>query len=116
MKRPYEVTVIGVLLILTGISAAAYHFFKLTPRHAFEGWNAWIFPVEFAVIVLGAFILRGANWARWLAMAWMGFHVVISFWNPWSEIAVHALFFVVIAWALFRAESSAYFTGRAASG
>lgn len=109
MKRPYEVTVIGVLLILTGVAAAAYHFVKLTPRHAFEGANLWIFLVEFVVIVVGAFILRGDNWARWLAMAWMGFHVGISFLDSWNEVAVHSVFFVVIAWALFRRESREYF-------
>lgn len=32
-----------------------------------------------ARIISGAFMLRGHNWARWLAFAWMAFHVAISF-------------------------------------
>ena len=29
-------------------------------------------------IVCGVFLLRGHNWARWLALAWIAFHVVLS--------------------------------------
>ena len=54
-------------------------------------------------------MLRGANWARWLALAWMAFHVAISYLNGWDKVAVHALFLVVIAYFLLRRSSAEYF-------
>jgi hypothetical protein len=66
---------------------------------------------ELTAILCGAFLLRGQNWARWLALAWIAFHVVLSMFHPFRELAIHGLFFVVIAWILFRSESGRYFRG-----
>ena len=35
-----------------------------------------------AAVVAGVFMLRGRNWARWLALAWMASHVAISVFHP----------------------------------
>jgi hypothetical protein len=49
------------------------------------------------------------NWARWLTAAWIGYHVYLSIYHAASELIIHALLFVVIAFFLFRPSSTAYF-------
>jgi hypothetical protein len=108
-KRPVTVTIIGWLLVVVGISGFAYHLNEIKPQNVFHGENAWIFLVELIAILGGVFIIRGKNWARWLALAWMGFHVVISFFDSMQKVAVHIVFFLVIAYSLFRPDARAYF-------
>jgi hypothetical protein len=56
-------------------------------------------------------MLRGHNWARWLILVWIAYHVVLSALHSVSEVVVHGLLFVVIAYVLFRPRVSAYFRG-----
>ncbi len=56
-------------------------------------------------------MLRGHNWARWLAIAWMGFHVGLSAFHAFHELAIHSLFFAAITWLLFRPAAARYFRG-----
>jgi hypothetical protein len=53
----------------------------------------------------------GQNWARWLALAWIAFHVVLSALHPIPELIIHAVFCAVFAWLLFRPEAARYFRG-----
>jgi len=53
-------------------------------------------------------MLQGHNWARWLALAWMAFHVAIRF-PVLRQIGIHSLFLAVIAWLLFQPEAGQYF-------
>lgn len=70
--------------------------------------GVWIEITEALAILAGAFMLRGRNWARWLALAWMAFHVAISF-GAVREFAIHCVIFAGIAWLLFRADARQYF-------
>ena len=54
-------------------------------------------------------MLRGRNWARWLVMVWIAFHVVVSGFHSFPELAVHALLFVVFAYVLLRPQATEYF-------
>ena len=107
--RPWPVSVIAWLLIAVGVAGSAYHFHELTPQHAFQGANVWIFVVEAVAIVCGYFLLRGKLWARWLALAWITTHFVVSFFDSWNKVAVHAVILLLFAYALFCAEARAYF-------
>jgi hypothetical protein len=108
-KRPVTVTIIGCLLLVVGVAGFAYHLTEVKPQNVFHGENAWIFVVELIAIVGGVYVLRGKNWARWLAVAWMGFHVAISFFDSLQKVVVHVVFFGLIAYSLFRADATAYF-------
>lgn len=108
-KRPLSVTIIGWLLTAVGVFGFAYHFHEAGVHNAFRGENVWILALEIAALASGVFILRGNNWARWLALAWMGFHVAVSFLDSWQKVAVHAIFFVLIAYCLFHAGAREYF-------
>jgi hypothetical protein len=107
-KRPLTVTIIGWLLVAVGIGASAFHLNELK-QNALRGANAWIFLVELVIIISGVFVLRGQNWARWLAVAWIGAHVVISFLNSWGKGSIHVLILFLLTCFLFRPESNAYF-------
>jgi hypothetical protein len=65
-------------------------------------------------LVAGVFMLRGANWARWLAVTWILFHVAISL-EKWSALAVHALLAIALLYFLFRPNVSAFFRGAVAA-
>ena len=65
--------------------------------------------VRILAIICGAFMLRGHNWARWVAIAWIGFHVILSAFHSLGEFAMHCLFCAVFAWFLFRPDAARYF-------
>ena len=62
--------------------------------------------------VIGVYMLWGHNWARWLAMAWIAFHVVVSAFHSLTEFAMHGLIFALFVYALFQSESAKYFSRR----
>lgn len=107
--RPFAVTVLGWLFVGVGCAALAYHLHETPPKAAFEPDLIWMGLTEFLAILSGIFLLRGRNWARWLAVAWMAFHLIITGLNQFHGFAVHALLFAGIAWLLFRPDSAAYF-------
>jgi len=49
-------------------------------------------------------MFRGRNWARWLALVWMAFHVAISF-PVVRQVVTHSIIFALIAWVLFRPDA-----------
>jgi hypothetical protein len=108
-KIPVSVVVIACLYLAVGIVGFVAHFQDLRAR---DGISIEI--TEFLAIVCGVFLLRAQNWARWLAVAWMAFHVAMSF-GVWRELAIHGVFLVVIGWCLFRADAARFFgNGKAA--
>jgi uncharacterized membrane protein HdeD (DUF308 family) len=90
---------VGWLYIAVGSVGFVFHFRDR------DDW-VWVELVELVAILAGVFVLRGHNWARWLAMAWIAFHVVLSAFHAVGEFAVHAVFCAVIAWVLFRPRST----------
>ena len=54
-------------------------------------------------------MFRGRNWARWLALVWMAFHVAISF-PVVRQVVTYSIIFALIAWVLFRPDARRYFT------
>jgi hypothetical protein len=110
-KRPLSVTILGWVYIGMGIIGVAYHFTEFQARDAFQYDIVWVELVRLIAIVCGVFLLRGHNWARWVALAWIAFHVVVSAFHTFPEFAIHCLFCAVIAWFLFRPEAARYFRG-----
>ena len=107
-KRPLSVLVLSCLYIAMGAIGLAYHF----PRQlAFHYEDVWIEATELLAFVAGVFMLRGHNWARWLAVAWIAFHVAISF-PVVRQIAIHSLLLAVIVWLLFQSRARQYFTSQ----
>jgi hypothetical protein len=108
VKRPLSITILAGVYLVVGVIGFAYHFRELLAGHH----DAVAIEItEFVAILCGAFLLRGHNWARWLALAWIAFHVVLSAFHAIPELAIHAVFCGVIAWVLFRSEATRYFRG-----
>ena len=64
-----------------------------------------------AQIIAGVFMLYGHNWARWLLVVWLAFHVIVGALHSPFHFVTHVLFFVVGLYLLFRPAASAYFRG-----
>jgi hypothetical protein len=107
--RPLAVTLIAWVYIAAGTIGFGYHFKQLTAGGVFHYNVLWVELIRLAAVVSGAFMLRGLNWARWLALAWMGFHVIVSAFHAWTQFAIHVLFFALIAWILWRPDAGRYF-------
>ena len=108
-NRPLSVTIIGCLFIAAGVVGLAYHAGEFRSRPPLE--YALVCFVRLLAIFCGAFLLRGRNWARWLLLAWIACHVVLSAFHTLSQLVIHGLLFAVVAYLLFRPRASAYFRG-----
>jgi hypothetical protein len=106
------VTILAYAYIAVGVTGAIYHSSDLLAGDVFHSDVIWIELTEFVAILCGAFILRGQNWARWLALAWIASHVILSAFHAFREFAVHCAFCAAIAWFLFRPAAARYFLRR----
>ena len=103
--RPVSVWILSCLYIAVGTIGFAYYFPELM---AHQDDSLWIELTELLAIVSGAFMFRGHNWARWLALVWMAFHVAISF-PVYRQMLIHLAIFAGIAWVLFSPDNRQYF-------
>lgn len=105
-KRPLVLTLFGWFLILAGAVGFAGHF----PIHrAWHADDAWPLGLELILLVAGVFILRRQNWARWLAVAWIAFHVALSFYHSLREVAVHTLILLLFVGILYHRAARVWF-------
>ena len=104
--RPIAVLLLSCLYIAVGTIGFVVNFPKLI---ALQHESIWIELTELLALIAGAFMFRGRNWARWLALVWMAFHVAISF-PVVRQVVTHSIIFALIAWVLFRPDARRYFT------
>jgi hypothetical protein len=105
IKRPFPVLILSCLYIAVGTIGFVCHFSELM---ACQPDSVWIELTELLGVIAGVFMLRRHNWARWLALAWIAFHVAISF-PTLRQVAIHSAIFAAIAWVLFRPDARQYF-------
>jgi hypothetical protein len=108
-RRPLSVTIISCIYILTGLIGLARQVMEVRVR--LESGSVWIVLVSVIAMICGFYMLRGANWARWLALAWMAFHVIISVVHPLRELVIHAVFMAVLTYFLCRKQAQEDFRG-----
>ena len=106
--RPLSVTAVAIVFLAAGLGGILAHSSELRAR-PFESDSAWAIGVQLIAVLCGVFLLRGKNWARWLAMAWMLFHIVLSVFHGAGEFAVHTVLGVTIGYLLFRSAASRFF-------
>ena len=74
MKRPWAVTVLGLLFMVAGLVGLFYHV--TTEKF---GWGLiLVLLLRVLAVVGGIFLLLGRSWARWLTVGWLAIHVVVS--------------------------------------
>lgn len=105
-RWPVPVLVVAGAYLAVGIIGFVAHFHDLLATPS-EG--VWIELTELIAAVTGVFLLRGRNWARWLAVAWIAFHVILSAFGNVRELAMHAAIAVLIVWLLFRPNTTRWF-------
>ena len=122
--RPRAITVIAWLFIAVGSAGLIKDLWPLVTPQASQqiaklkadGFAdlapAW--TSRLLAVVGGAFLLYGMNWARWLLVAWMAFHIVISALHSPMQLLLHCVIFAGGLCVLFHPQSSAYFRSRAA--
>jgi|SRR5947209_6853051 len=108
-KRPLSVTIISFVFIAAGVMGVAYHLTEFKVQHPFHDEAAWLLVVRLLAVMAGVYMLKGRNWARWLAIVWIGSHVILSAFHSVPELAMHALLFVVFTYFLFRSPATQYF-------
>jgi hypothetical protein len=104
-RRPMAVLLVSCLYMAVGAIGLIVHFPGLA---ALQRESVWIELTELLAFVAGVFMFRGHNWARWLALVWMAFHVAISF-PVIRQIVIHSIIFALIAWVLFRSDTQRFF-------
>jgi hypothetical protein len=108
MKRPLLVTLIGYLFIASGTIGIIYHAPGLKEINTRPEVILVLF-VRMLAILGGVFTLRGANWARWLLVIWIAYHVILSYFHSPVELITHLIVFAFITIGLFHAKVTWYF-------
>jgi hypothetical protein len=104
-QRPWAVLIVAVVYLITGAVGLVYHLWA----EPFTTDLAWVSAVRLLAVVAGVGLLWRQNWARWLAAAWMAFHVVIGFFHSWFQAGMHTLFLAVIVVLLFTGRGGKWF-------
>ena len=104
--RPRSITIISWIFIVFGIIALISGLWRV--EELTSHW--YVHLSRFLQIVAGVFMLRGRNWARWLLVAWMAFHIVVGALHSVPILLMHVAIFSVILFFLFRRQASAYFS------
>ena len=112
--RPLSVTIIAWLFMIFGSIALLSALLPFTgadrTQLLAELKTHWMVHLSrLAQIAAGLFMLRGHNWARWLLVAWIAFHIVISALHSWLQLLIHVLIFSVILFFLFRPRANEFF-------
>lgn len=112
--RPLSITIIAWLFMIFGSIALLSGLLPLagadTEQLVAEFKTHWMVHLSrVAQIVAGLFMLRGHNWARWLLVAWIAFHIVVGALHGWLQFLTHVVIFSVVLFFLFRRPASEYF-------
>jgi hypothetical protein len=114
-KRPLSITIIGWLFVVFGsisLLSGVLPFGDSTfaQRIAELPGHWYVHVSRLLAIVAGAFMLKGRNWARWLLVAWMAFHIVVGALHGLVPLLTHVAIFSVILFFIFRRDASTYFS------
>src|SRR5678816_4132392 len=98
MPRPRSVTIISWIFIIFGSVA----LLSGVVRGAELKSHWYVHLSRLLQIVAGVFMLYGRNWARWLLVAWIAFHIVVSALHSVLFLLMHVAIFSVILFFVFR--------------
>ena len=110
-RPPIPITVISAALILAGAVGILYH-----AKDFWQTSNLWyvtaaIFLLRLLAAVAGVYLLRGLNWARWLAIAWIALHAVISIFHTLPELIMHLVLLAAFVFFLCLTPAAKRFYG-----
>jgi hypothetical protein len=108
-NRPFPVIIVSILFILAGLTGFFYHLKDFSQAGANKSELIWVLFLRILAVVCGLLLLFRVNLARWIAIAWLLYHVVISAFNSTSEMITHIVLLIIVSLLLFLPVSSAYF-------
>lgn len=108
-NRPLPVIIVSILFILVGFMGFAYHINELFELNNNLNETIWILFLRILAAICGVLLLFGINWARWLTISWLVYHIVISALHSTGEMIIHIAFLVLVSVLLFLPASSRYF-------
>ncbi len=106
---PISVLIVAIVFIVTGGIGHVYHANEYNEQGSMNEGVASILPIQVLAIVCGILLLKRINWARWLLIAWLPSHIVLSVFHSVSDTIIHSILTVIVAVLLFVPKSSAYF-------
>ncbi len=125
MSRPRSITLVAWIFLVVGAvgilkdlwplltADAAQHLARLKADGLADLGPAW--TTRLLGVVGGVGLLHHRNWARWLLVAWMAFHLGISVMHSLTEVLMHALIVAPLLYLMFRRSAAPYFqAGQAA--
>jgi hypothetical protein len=119
-KRPIAITLIAWLFILVGAGTLIGALFVALladsshihdPLGRFHGHELLAIGVAVGAGVGGLLLLKRKGWGRWLILAWLVFHTVMSYRHGMTKFVVYLGLTVVIGTLLFLPTASAYLRG-----
>jgi hypothetical protein len=109
-KCPISVMIVSALYIAVGVLGTGAHIVQSMMQKPAISETFWTIAFEVTAVVAGVYMVRGRNWARWLALAWMAAHVAISIFHSRQELIIHSVLLVVIGYLLLRPAAREYFS------
>jgi len=106
-RRPLSITIISWIFIVFGSIALLSGVLPLADLRS----HWYIHLSRILQIVAGVFILYGRNWARWLLVVWIAFHIVVGALNGVVTLLMHIVIFSVVLFFVFRRDANTYFAG-----
>lgn len=112
MKRrfpPIPVCLVSALFILAGAAGLLYHIGEWPGRGAGLFEAIWVLTVRLIAVICGILLLYGFNAARWLALAWLAYHVALSTLHGLTETITHLVLLILVAGLLYLPASRNFF-------
>lgn len=106
-RRPLSITIISLIFIVFGSIALVSGVLPFADLKS----HWYVHLSRILQIVAGVFMLYGRNWARWLLVAWIVFHIVVGAMHGLVTLLMHVVIFSVILFFVFRRDANVYFAG-----
>jgi hypothetical protein len=111
VQRPRSITIISWFFLIFGSIALISGLLPPDSLTLTQLKGHWMVHLSRLLSIgAGLFMLRGHNWARWLLVAWIAFHLILSALHSALQLLIHVAIFTVILYFLFRRPASQYFS------
>jgi hypothetical protein len=108
-KCPLPVLIVAITLMIAGIVGFLYHLKEFADPDQKLYVTLLVELLRIIAFASGLLLLRANNLGRWLAIAWVLLHVVISAFHSVGETIMHIAVLLIVCILLFLPVSSNYF-------
>lgn len=110
--RPLPVIIVSILFIVAGAVGFIYHFKEFFEPDVKLLEVLFIQFVRLTAIACGILLFMSVNWARWLAVIWLLYHVIIGAYHSTSQMITHIVVLLIVVVLLYLPKSTAFFRGK----